>query len=147
MNGRRKRRTGWGGLPGERGSSYVAVLVLVAALSATALAFVNRVAVQTGSAQLEWERSQADYMACAAVNHAMWRLVNDATFVASADPSRYVMHDYTFHSIYKGRYGYMVRPHTSRTFATIAAIGIFGDAVAERRHVICLDPSGYHSWP
>lgn len=137
-------RTGTDGTEngGSRGTSYVAVLVLTAALSATALAFLNGVALQTRSAQTEWERTQADYLAHAAVNHAMWRLVNDPGFVASADPGEYVMHELDLQGGGTGRYGYMVRPHTDDTFATIAAIGICGDMVVERRHVVCIDRSG-----
>ncbi|MBN1826696.1 MAG: hypothetical protein JW958_10545 [Candidatus Eisenbacteria bacterium] len=139
MKRAKNRRRRGAAASGSRGASYVAVLVLVTALSATALAFVNRVGLQTGSAHQEWEQTQADYLAHAAINHAMWRLLHDPVFVATADPNKYTMHDYNFHNVLGGRYGYMVRPHTDHTFATIAAIGIFGDCIAERRHVICID--------
>lgn len=120
--------------PGSTGSSYVAILVLVAVLSSGALTMLSRTGIDLAAAMGRRNTIKATYLARSAVNHAMWRLFNETNF--PADESTYYMHDFG-----DGRYGYMVRRHTNTTFATVATIGIVGESIVEQSYVLFIDES------
>jgi hypothetical protein len=109
----------------EAGSAYVVVLVVVAVLSAFALSFVTQTGVRVSAGVDRTEDAQAAYLAEAAANHAMWRILHEPGF--PADENVYSMHGFG-----GGRYGYRVRPPTPTTFATIATVGAVGDAVVRQ---------------
>ncbi len=118
--------------PNREGFSYVAVLLLVVLMSAMGLSFIQEVSLEAAANQKRRDSIQAEYLARAAVNHAMYMLVTDTTFPKQAD-------EYYMHTLDDGRYGYMVTRHTATTFATVATIGIYGNAVAKRCYVLGID--------
>lgn len=122
--------------PGSTGSSYVAILILVAVLSSVALTMLSRTGIDLAAAGERRDTIKADYLARAAVNHAMKRLFWEPGF--PADESTYYMHDFG-----EGRYGYMVRRHTDETFATVATIAIVGKSVVEQSYVLYIDESAF----
>jgi hypothetical protein len=111
--------------PRQAGSSYVAVLILVSILSASALTFVTQTGTQVSAGSNRTEDAQAAYLAEAGVNHAMWRLFHEPGF----PPNETV---YSMHSLGAGRYGYKVRAPTPTTFATIATVGVVGESVVRQ---------------
>jgi len=113
----------------RRGMAYVAVLVLLIILSTLGLAFIHKAGIEAAATMSRGEGMQADYLAEAAANHAMWRLLNEPDF--PDDEQTYYMH--TFGG---GRYGYKVRRHTDTTFATVACVGAIGDHVAKQSYVL-----------
>lgn len=115
------------------GFAYAAVLILVTIIMVMALTFISRVGVEAAAAMSSRKTTQADYLARAAANHAMYLLLNDLNFPVNED--RYYMHD-----LGPGRYGYMVRRHTSTTFAAVACMGIVGDTVIKRSYVLYVKP-------
>lgn len=68
----------------ESGMAYVAILVLVAIMSTLGLAFLHKAATQTSATSVRLAGMQADYLAEAAANHAMWRLLNDPVYTSNA---------------------------------------------------------------
>jgi hypothetical protein len=115
------------------GFAYVAVLLFVAVLSVLGLSFLSRGGIGTSATLGRGVEMQAEYLAEAAANDAMWRLLNDPAFPAAED--RYYMS-----SLGAGRYGYMVRRHTGTTFATVSALGAVGDCVVSRSYVLDVKP-------
>jgi hypothetical protein len=113
----------------DGGFSYVAILILTTTLGLLAVTFISRLGIGTAAVAHRSASIQAEYLAEAAVNHAIWRLQNEPGFPASEDT-------YTMHSLGAGRYGYRVRRHTPTTFATIAAIGSVGRTVVEESYVV-----------
>jgi hypothetical protein len=118
---------------GRAGFSYVAVLLFVAVLSTLGLGFISRAGIGTAVVLKRTAEIEAEYLAEAAANHAMWMLLNDPTFPAAED--RYYMH-----SLGDGRYGYTVRRHTNSTFATVGTIGAVGESVVSRSYVLNVKP-------
>jgi len=115
------------------GFAYVVVLLFVALLATVGLSFLSRSSAGTSAALTRGEALRAEYLAEAAVNHALWRLLNEPGFPPAED--RYYMH-----SLGGGRYGYMVRAHSDSTFATIAAVGAAGRTVVKRSYVLRILP-------
>ncbi len=105
------------------------ILFILVIMSALALSFLHRTAVGTAATASRAAAMQAQYLAESAVNHALWRLLNEDTFPASPDV-------YYMHSLAGGRYGYKVRRHTATTFATVATVGACGDQVAQQSYVL-----------
>jgi hypothetical protein len=128
-----KQNLGYGAVDGRGGFSYVAVLLFVAVLSVLGLSFISRTGIGTALTLKRGTEIEAEYLAEAAANHAMWRLLNDATFPPAED--RYYMH-----SLGAGRYGYAVRRHTNSTFATVGTIGAVGESVVNRSYVLRIEP-------
>jgi hypothetical protein len=77
---------------------------------------------------------QAHYLAESAVNHALWRLLNDPGFTPESDK-------YYMHSLGDGRYGYKVRMPTQTTFATVATVGAMGNIATQQSYVQYIIPS------
>jgi hypothetical protein len=117
------------------GFSYVVVLLFVTLITVLGLSFLSKAGIGTSATLNRSSAIQAEYLAEAAANHAMWKLLNDPTFPASEN--RYYMQ-----SLGLGRYGYMVRRHTDSTFATVAAIGAVGESVVKRSYVLNSRNSG-----
>jgi hypothetical protein len=115
------------------GFAFVAVLLFVTVLSVLGLSFLSRSGIGTSAVLGRDVNMQAEYLAEAAANDAMWRLLNDPAFPAAED--RYYMS-----SLGAGRYGYMVRRHTGTTFATVSALGAVGDCVVTRSYVLDVRP-------
>ena len=81
---------------------------------------------------------QAHYLAEAAANHALWRLLNDPGFTVTSDT-------YYMHSLGGGRYGYKVRKPTPTTFGTVATVGAVGDITTQQSYVQYIIPSNVHT--
>ena len=64
----------------EKGLAYVAILILVAIMSTLGLSFLHMTVTGMRVALNRGEYIQADYLAETAVNHAMWRLLNEPGF-------------------------------------------------------------------
>jgi len=64
------------GLKSEAGIAYLTILFLMAFLSATGLAFLHKAHTEITITKSRGEGMQAQYLAEAAANHAMWRLLN-----------------------------------------------------------------------
>lgn len=114
--------------------AYVFILVLLMFLTVLGLAFAYRASVEASVVLARGQNLSAHYLAEAAANHAMWRLLNQPGFPADTDV--YYMHD-----LGDGRYGYKVRRHTDNTFATVAVVGAVGEAVARQAYVLYVQPS------
>ena len=117
----------------QAGLAYVAILVLLAIMSTLAMAFLFKAGTLRAVTVNRLAGMQADYLAEAAANHALWRLLNDPGFPASE--STYYMHD-----LGTGRYGYKVRKPTLTTFATVATVGTVGSTVAKQGYVQYIKP-------
>jgi hypothetical protein len=117
----------------QAGFSYVILLILITVVTILGIGFISTAGMRASVTMNRLENIQAEYLAESAVNHALWRLRNEPAFPAAED--RYYMH--TFGA---GRYGYMVRKPTARTFATIAALGAVGESVVKRSHVLLFRP-------
>lgn len=117
----------------EAGLAYVAILLLVAIMSTLGLTFLAKSRILSSATANHADGMQAEYLAEAAANHALWRLLNESDF--PADESTYYMH--TFQG---GRYGYKVRRHTDTTFATVATVGAFGENVDNQSYVLHVKP-------
>ena len=63
----------------QSGMAYVALLILLAILSALGFAFLFKVGTLTSATETRGTGMQANYLAETAANHAMWRLLNEAT--------------------------------------------------------------------
>ncbi|PCJ55998.1 MAG: hypothetical protein COA73_13125 [Candidatus Hydrogenedentota bacterium] len=116
------------------GFAYVAILVLILMMTSLGIAFSLKVGVHSSATAKRTDHLEASYLAEAAANHAMWRLLNETSF--PVDPTKYDMH-----SEGSGRYGYKVRRHTSTTFATVATVGAVGDAVVYQSYVLNIPPA------
>jgi hypothetical protein len=119
----------------RNGFAYVTVLLLIAALVSLSLSFLSRAGIGTSATLDRGDAIRAEYLAEAAANHGMWRLINEPAFPAAVD--KYYMHD-----LAGGRYGYMARRHTGTTFATIAAVGAVGETVARSSYVLNIQGGG-----
>ncbi len=64
----------------ESGMAYMAILFLLAILSTLAFSFLFKVGTQTQATMNRGSGMQAHYLAEAAANHAMWRLLNESAF-------------------------------------------------------------------
>jgi hypothetical protein len=117
----------------ESGLAYVAILILLAVMSALGFAFIFKVGTQTTATMTRGNSMQAHYLAESAANHAMWRLLNEPGFPASETT-------YYMHPLAGGRYGYKVRRHTDTTFATVATVGAIGENVVEQSYVLHVKP-------
>jgi len=117
----------------EAGMAYVALLALLAIMSTLGMAFLFKVGIETSVIETRGNNMQAHYLAEAAANHALWRLLNDPGFPASE--TVYYMHD-----LANGRYGYKVRKPTLTTFATVATVGAVGDVVTRQSYVQYIKP-------
>ena len=120
----------------EAGLALIWVLMVLSVTSALSLAFLQKVSIGVATTGTRSDSIQAQYLAEAAANHAMWRLLNQDTFPAASDV-------YYMHSLGNGRYGYKVRRHTDTTFATIAVVGGVGDAVVQQSYVLYVDTKWY----
>ena len=63
----------------QSGMAYVAILALLAIMSTLGLAFLFKVGIETSATETRTSGMQAHYLAEAAANHAMWRLLNEIT--------------------------------------------------------------------
>ena len=61
----------------EAGMAYVVLLALMAIMATLGLSFAFKVGIQTSATESRSDGMQAQYLAEAAANHAMWRLLND----------------------------------------------------------------------
>jgi hypothetical protein len=82
---------------------------------------------------------QAHYLAEAAANHALWRLLNEPDFTVASDK-------YYMHSLGAGRYGYKVRKPTPTTFATVATVGAMGDITTRQSYVQYIPSNVYTAY-
>jgi hypothetical protein len=117
----------------ESGMAFVILLFLMVIISGLSMAFIYRSSITTSAVMRRSEGMQAHYLAESAVNHAMWRLINQETFPAAEDK-------YYMHSLAGGRYGYKVRRHTDTTFATVATVGAVGEHVVHQSYVLYVKP-------
>lgn len=117
----------------EAGIAFVAILFLLAILSALSLGFLWKAGIGTSATATRGESMKAHYLAESAANHAMWRLLHELDFPSTTT-------SYTMHPLGGGRYGYKVRRHTRRTFATIAAVGVAGESVVHQGYVLRVLP-------
>ncbi len=117
----------------EKGLAYVAILILVAIMSTLGLSFLHMTVTGMRVALNRGEYIQADYLAETAVNHAMWRLLNEPGFPKKNDV-------YYMHSLGSDRYGYKVIRPTATTFAGIATVGAVGDNWVLQRNVPYIIP-------
>jgi hypothetical protein len=62
---------------GEAGLAYAGILFLLLIVSTMALAFLFKVGTETAATEQRGKSIQAHYLAEAAANHAMWRLLNE----------------------------------------------------------------------
>jgi Tfp pilus assembly protein PilX len=118
----------------ESGLAYVAILILLAVMSALGFAFIFKAGTQTSATMNRSSGMQAHYLAESAANHAMWRILNDPTFAPAADK-------YYMHSLANGRYGYKVRMPTETPFATVATVGAIENNVVNQSYVQYIIPS------
>lgn len=118
------------------GFSYVAILVMTMILSVLALAFISRSGILSSATLGRRDRIQAEYLAEAGIQHGLWAIRNDAGSIKN--DSTYYMH-----SLAGGRYGYKVRLPTSTTFATVTALGRYGDQVARASYVAFMGLPGF----
>lgn len=118
----------------EVGIGYVAILMLLAILSAMGLAFMSKVGVMSSMTLSRRTSMQTRYLAESAANHAVWRLLNEPGF--NPAPDTYYMHAFA-----NGRYGYKVRKPTETTFATVATVGAIEDSVVNQSYVQYIIPS------
>jgi len=114
--------------------AYVAILVLLVLMTTMGLAFLYKTGVEASATMGRSDNMATQYLAEAAANHAMWRLLNEPAFPAATDV--YYMHD-----LGAGRYGYKVRRHTDTTFATVAAVGATAQNVVHQSYVIYVKTS------
>ena len=112
----------------DAGFALIWVLFVVAIISALSLAFLHKVSIGTAATVTRGNAMQAHYLARAAANHALWRLLNEPGFPASE--SVYYMHD-----LGSGRYGYKVRQPTLTKFGTVATVGGAGTTVTKQSYV------------
>jgi len=112
----------------EAGMAYVALLALLAIMSTLGMAFLFKVGIETSVIETRGNSMQAHYLAEAAANHALWRLLNEPGFPASERV--YYMHD-----LGSGRYGYKVRQPTLTKFGTVATVGSAGSTVTKQSYV------------
>ena len=122
----------------EAGMAYVALLALLAILSTLGMAFLFKVGIETSVIETRGNNMQAHYLAEAAANHALWRLLNDPGFTVTSDT-------YYMHSLGGGRYGYNVRKPTPTTFGTVATVGVVGDITTQQSYVQYIIPSNVHT--
>ena len=122
----------------EAGLALIWVLMVVAVTSALSLSFLQKVSIGISASGTRSNSIQAQYLAEAAANHALWRLLNQETFPVASDV-------YYMHALGDGRYGYKVRRHTDTTFATVAVVGGVGDAVVHQSYVMHVDTKWYDS--
>ena len=113
----------------QAGFAFVIILFILILGSALSLAFLQKAGIGTSATVTRGISMQAQYLAETAANHAMWRLINESDFPASEST-------YYMHSLAAGRYGYKVRRNLNATFATIAAVGVVGDAVVHQSYVL-----------
>jgi len=119
----------------EAGMAYITILFLLIIISSLGLAFLQKVGIGTAAIAARGSGMQAQYLAESAVNHAMWRLLNESDFPEEDD-------EYYMHSLSGGRYGYKVRRHTNTTFATVATVGAVGKNVVYQSYVLYI--SGWY---
>jgi len=117
----------------ETGFAFVWILFLCVVTSALSLAFLQKVSIGTSAAVTRGSAMQAHYLARAAANHALWRLLNEPHFTASE--TVYYMHD-----LGNGRYGYKLRKPTLTKFGTVATVGGVSDVVTNQSYVQYLKP-------
>lgn len=117
----------------ESGIAYVVILFLIVIVATLGLAFLLKTGIEVSASLTRGSNTKAHYLAEAAANHAMWRLLNEEDWAPDADT-------YYMHSLGDGRYGYKVRPHTDTTFATIAAIGAVDENVVRQNYVLYVIP-------
>jgi hypothetical protein len=67
----------------ESGMAYVAILILLAILSTLGFAFLFKVGTLTSATETRGTSMQAHYLAEAAANHAMWRLLHESAFTSA----------------------------------------------------------------
>ena len=121
------------GLRKDAGFALIWVLSVMVIMSALSLAFLQKVSIGTPATVTRSSAMQAHYLARAAANHALWRLLNEPGFPASET-------DYYMHDLGNGRYGYKVRPPTLTKFGTVATVGGAGTTVTKQSYVQYLKP-------
>jgi hypothetical protein len=122
------------GNAGQRGMAYVAILFLLVIMTTLGLAFLLKAGTETSVTMTRAANIQAEYLAESAVNHALWRLLNEPGFPTNESV-------YYMHSLAGGRYGYKVRAPGATTFATVATVGTMGDNVVQQSYVPYVIPS------
>ncbi len=63
----------------QAGMAYVVLLALLAIMTTLGLAFAFKVGIETSATETRSDGMQAQYLAEAAANHAMWRLLSETT--------------------------------------------------------------------
>jgi hypothetical protein len=109
------------------------VLFLIAIMTALSMSFLQKVSIRTAVNATRHKAIQAEYLAKAAVNHALWRIQNEPGFPAASNV--YYMHD-----LGGGRYGYKVRKPTLTKFATIATVGAVDNVINRQSYVPYIKP-------
>ncbi|MBC8433239.1 MAG: hypothetical protein H8D96_15120 [Desulfobacterales bacterium] len=112
----------------ETGLALIWVLMIVAVTSALSLAFLQKVSIGLSTTGSRSNSIQAQYLAEAAANHALWRQLNEPGFPASE--SVYYMHD-----LGNGRYGYKVKKPTATTFAAVATVGAVANQAVNQSYI------------
>lgn len=120
-------------LANDQGMAYVALLFLLIILLTLGLSFLYTTGTETAAVMARSEHMQAEYLAEAAANHALWRLKNETNW--TPDEGLYYMN-----TLGTGRYGYKVRAQTPSTFATVSTVGAVGDSVVEQSYVLNFIP-------
>jgi hypothetical protein len=123
----------------EAGMAYVALLALLAIMSTLGMAFLFKVGIETSVIETRGNGMQAHYLAEAAANHALWRLLNEPGFTVASDK-------YYMHSLGAGRYGYKVRKPTPTTFGTVATVGAMGDITTRQSYVQYIPSNVYTAY-
>ncbi|MBI2432723.1 MAG: hypothetical protein HYV26_07630 [Candidatus Hydrogenedentes bacterium] len=116
--------------------AYVAILLLLIIVLALGFTFLLKASTEASATLSHIEGIQAEYLAEAAANKAVWRLLYDPTIPTYADAV--TADTYEMSNLSAGRYGYNFRPHTTTTFATVRAVGVAGDAVVREGWVLNL---------
>ena len=109
--------------------AYVAVLMLLVLMTVMGMAFLLKAHTESMVALKRLDNMKAHYLAEAAANHALWRVLNKDL---PANDDRYYMH-----ALGDGRYGYKITGAAASrpTTATVATVGAVAGADARQSYV------------
>ena len=117
----------------QSGMAFIWILVLLVLVSTLSLSFLQKAVIGTSAAVSRESAMKTQYLARAAANHALWRLLNDPDF--SPTETDYDMHDFG-----DGRYGYKVQKPSLTQFGTVATVGAVENTVSRQSYVQYLKP-------
>jgi len=115
---------------GNRGVSYVMVLFTVAVLGTMSLSFILMTGLQRDIASNYADRAQAHYLARAGLNKAIWRVLNEPTFVEENDGEPI---SGTFHGM---PVEYMVDKAENNESILVTSTGSVANATSTLKHLI-----------